>query len=213
MENFDFKPNSFKYKEEQKKASEETKPVEVQKVVQGPVTIKKPTGIKRIFRMLLAEDLPKVKEYVLQDVLIPSAKKAIDDIVTNTSSILLYGNSGRNKKNTTPFGTRVSYYNDYTSYSKPSNNTTVKSTTERTGFDFEQYVFDNRGDAEKVLDQLQDILGRYGLVRVSNLYESMGVKSNNYCIYNYGWTNLSAAKVSRVPNGYILDLPRPYTLD
>lgn len=212
MENYDFKPNSFKYKEEQKKTSEEPKPVAAQKVVQGPVTIKKPTGIKRIFRMLLAEDLPKVKEYVLQDVLIPSAKKAIDDIVTNTSSILLYGSSGRNKKTTSPFGTKVSYYNDYTSYSKPGNTTTVKP-VDRTGFDFDQYVFNNRGDAEAVLEQLFDMLSRYGLVRVSNFYEAIGEKSNNYCIYNYGWTNLNAAKVARVPSGYIIELPRPYALD
>ena len=211
MEQFDYKPNSFKYKEEQKKVSEETKPVEVQKVIQGPVTVQKKKGVKKIFRMILAEDLPKVKEYVLQDVLVPSIKKAISDIVTNGSDILIYGNTKRDK-NSNPFSSRVSY-KDYSSYSKPINNTMRTNTIERTGFDFDEFVFNTRGDAEMVLTQMEDVLSRYGIVRVTNFYESIGEKNNNYQLHNYGWTNLASAKVVRVPNGYIIQLPNPYPID
>lgn len=211
MENMEFKPNSFKYREEQKKSSEETKPVvEIQKVVQGPVSVKKKSGAKRLFNMLLAEDFPKVKEYILQDVLIPSIKKALDDIISNGSHMLIFGESARNKSNSF-IGTKVSF-KDYTSYSK-SSNTQSTYKTERTGFDYEDMIFDFRGDAEEVLAQMKDLLAKYGIVRVSYLYELIGKKNDNYCVYNYGWTNLDSARVVRMSNGYSLQLPKPYTID
>lgn len=206
MEKFDYKPNSFKYKEEQKTAVEETKPVEVQKVVQGPVTIKKKTGARKLLNMLIAEDLPSIKDHVFKDVLIPSIKKAIDDIV----HMLLYGESARSRDKYP--GTKVTF-KDYSSYSKSSGSSSSSSSSERTGFDYEDYVFDMRGDAEQVLFQMEDILDKYRIVRVSQLYELMGKKNNNYCVYNYGWTNLDNAKVVRVREGYVLQLPKPYSID
>lgn len=210
MEKFDYKPNSYKFKAEEQ-ASEETKPVEVQKVVQGPVVVKKKTGVKKLLNMLITDDLPKIKDYIFKDVLIPSIKRAADEIITNSSHMLFYGETAR-RKDGYP-GTKVTF-KDYSSYSKPSSSSySSSSNTERTGFDYEDYVFNFRGDAEMVLAEMENILAKYRIVRVSQLYDLMGKKNNNYCVYNYGWTNLDNAKVVRVSDGYVLQLPKPYSID
>lgn len=209
MEKFDYKPNSFKYKEEQKRKNAEDTPAPVQSVVQGPVTIKKKSGAKKLFSMLVTEDLPKVKDFVLQDVVVPSIKKAIDDTFTNGIRILLYGEAGRNKNGRTVPGASVTY-KDYSSYSKTPSR---PAETERTRFEYEDVVFSIRGDAEMVLTRMEEYIDRYGIVSVGTLYELIGKKSNNYCLNNWGWTNLSSAKVARVPDGYSLQLPKPYIID
>ena len=83
----DYKPNSHRYKEAQKRAAAEDKKVE--KVVTGTVKVKKKNEIGRLKDVFISEDVNNVKNYVLMDVLIPAVKKAISDIVTNGIDMIL----------------------------------------------------------------------------------------------------------------------------
>ena len=60
---------------------------------------------------------------------------------------------------------------------------------------------------------LDEIIDRYGVARVGDLYDLANVSTNNYMINRYGWTSVSTASVSRVSDGYIIKLPRPLALD
>lgn len=69
-------------------------------------------------------------------------------------------------------------------------------------------LFDKRGDAEAILENMLDILNNYGFVTVADLHDLTGLD----CVYtdnNYGWNNLNDACVIRVRNGYALKLSRP----
>ena len=85
----DYKPNSHKYKEEQKNLSTDRKKVE--KVVTGKVKTKKKSEASKLKDVFISEDVSNVKSYILMDVLIPAAKKAISDIVSNGIDMILYG--------------------------------------------------------------------------------------------------------------------------
>lgn len=202
MENL--KPNTFKYKEEQKAASEQQK---VQKVVTGKVTTVKKSGLKKFVGGFVNDDIPKVKEYVITDVLIPSLKKAISDIVRNGIDILLYGEASRDKKSS--FASKVSYGGYYSS----SNDRNTSKKTSGSIYDFEDPLFQTRGDAELVLSQMDDLIERYRVVKISDLYDLAGISTHNYCFYNYGWTDLRNASVQRVPEGYVIKLPRAMPID
>ena len=59
---------------------------------------------------------------------------------------------------------------------------------------------------------MDDILEKYGMVSVADLYDLVGV-TGNYTDNKYGWTNLSNAEIVRVRDGYQIKLPRARVLD
>ena len=204
-----YKPNSNKYKEEQKRVAEE-KPKAV-KVVNGPVSVRKKTGIQKFADSFVNDDMPKIKNYIVSDVLIPSIKKAISDIVRNGIDMVLYGESGRNRDSKTP-GSRVSYRSYY---DNPVGNNRDRDTSRssRSVFDYDDIEFLNRGDAEITLAQMEDIIDKYGFVKVADYYDLAGVSITNHCANNYGWTDLRTANISRVRDRYIINLPKALPID
>lgn len=207
--------NSFKSRAEQNQinntpaAPEEKR---VQKVVKNPVKTKT-NELRKFADIFISEDVKNVKSYILMDVLVPAIKKAIYDIVTNGIDMFLYGGTGKGRTSG-PSGTKVSYRNYY-DQKNPTPNSGYKgseSQKPRNGFEYEDIVFDNRGDAEAVKDQLQAAIGRYGLVTVSDLYDMIDQPAP-YTSQKYGWMDLSSADVIRSRGEYVLKLPRPVPID
>ena len=56
-------------------------------------------------------------------------------------------------------------------------------------------ILDTREDAEKVVDQLNEVVDTYGSASVSDLYELVGLQGN-FKDNKYGWTDVSSAKVN-----------------
>lgn len=201
----DYKPNSHVYKEEQKKALEERKKVE--KVVSGPVKLKKKSGITKLTNNIIAEDAKNVKTYILTDVLLPGIKKAIFDIVTGGIEMLIYGTTGKHKGGS--LGSKVSYRNYYDRDRRYDRSDDSRG---RDCFDYDDFEFTNRGEAEAVKEQLLDLIREYGFTTVADLYDMVG-KTAPYTSNRYGWTNLRNAEVKRVRDGYIIVLPKPSPID
>lgn len=194
MEAFNYEANSHRSKQGEPKAPTEGKRVE--KVVSGAVTRKKKTVGSKI-----AEDVTNVKTYLLKDVLIPSAKKLIVDLVKDGIEMLAYGSSGRRGERS--IVDRVSYDKRYIR----DDDRYRSAPTTRARFDYDQIEFRSKDDADKVLTRLDEVIETYGHARVSDLYDLMGM-SCDYTCNDYGWTNLSTAKPIRTRDGYVLDMPR-----
>lgn len=202
----EYQSNSFKSKEPQKVVEE---PRKVEKIVTGEVKVKKKTGLGRFFSAFFTEDAPKIKEFVLSDVIIPSAKKAITDIVKNGIDMVIYGADARNRNVSSPV-TKISYKN-YSSYSNP--NAGFRQPTARTTYSYDEIIFSNRGEAEMVLSEMDEIISKYGFVKVADYYDLVGT-SGSHTDNNYGWTDLRSAQVYRLGNGeYTIKLPRALPID
>lgn len=205
MEIEDYQSNSHKSKEQQ---SQEMDQHRAKSVVTGTTIVRKKSVGDKIRDTFIAEDLVKVKDYVVTDVIVPNIKKAIDDIVSNGIHMVLYGSgtgsrsSSSNRIHTSSSSPRISYKDYYDGRTSPS------AVGSRTNFyNFDDVVFDTRGDAELVLDQLVDMLSSYGVVTVQDYYDSCGVTSD-YTTCDYGWRTLKTASIARVPEGYIIRMPR-----
>lgn len=198
--------NSFKHKEEQKNAA----PVEkrVQKVVKNPVKTKK-NEMRKFADIFISEDVTNVKNYIFMDVLVPAIKKAIYDIVTNGIDMFLYGGGGKNKSGSS--GTKVSYRSYYDQKSTV-NTRSSENARPSNGFEYEDIVFDNRGEAEAVKQQMQAAIGRYGFVTVSDLYDMADLPAP-YTSQKYGWMDVSNAEVKRERDGYVIRLPRAVPIE
>lgn len=197
----DYKPNSYKFKEKQKAlASSEDKKIE--KVVKGTVRTKKRSGLTKITDQLVSEDVNNVKSYILTDVFIPAVKKLVYDIITDGFSMILYGSTGAGKKKT--IGSNVSYRQFYDR--SGDDRRTLSTSSSR--FEYDDLIFDSRGEAEAVLNQMDVIIDTYGFVSVADLYDLADL-SAPYTSNKYGWTNVSTADVARLRDGgYVIKLPR-----
>lgn len=205
MEELNFKGNSHKQRERERREKEQ-KP-EVSKVVSGNVKTKKKSEIAKFADVFVSEDLNNVKSYIFLDVLIPAAKKAISDIVTNGIDMILYGESRHTKRDS--ISSRVSYRSYYDKgRDRDRDRDRDRSLSRRKAFDYDDIIFDTYADADEVLSTMEDYIETYGDVSVDALFALAGVTDDNYMNAKYGWTNLSSAKIRRVRDGYVLDLPK-----
>jgi hypothetical protein len=186
------------------KAREEVAEKKVEKVVSGKTSTKKKSGIRKLSDTFLSEDVSNVKSYIFSEVLLPAAKKLVSDIVTNGTNMLLYGEIKNKKGNSS----KVSYSRYYDDRSRD-----YRSPVVHNNFDYDEIIFETRGDAEAVLDAMYDILNQYKVVSVAELYDLASITTHNYTCNNYGWIDLRGSSVVRVRDGYILKLPRALAID
>lgn len=194
----DYKPNSHRYKEEQKQADKEKS---IEKVVKGTVKTKKKSGLHKFTDVFISEDAANVKSYIFMDVLVPAIKKAISDIITDGIDMILYGGNRRGKRNSGPS------YSSYVSYSTRKDNRSIGDNRTRTGYSYNDIILETRGEAEEVLSRMDELIESYGIVSVADLYDLVGI-TGNYTDNKYGWTNIRNAETIRVRDGYMLKLPK-----
>jgi hypothetical protein len=204
MEDFNYRPNSNKFKEKQKEAAAEEKK-KIEKVVSGSVKLKKQNELSKFAKSFISEDAKDIKSYVVNDIVIPTAKKVISEIIGDVTDIVLFGRRSKNSR--TVGASRTSYRSFYDDRSR-----VVDRAETRPRFDYADIVFTNRGDAEAVLDELFLALKSYRVVTVADLYDAAG-ESAPYTSNKYGWTSLAGAEVQRVRDGYVIDLPRALPID
>lgn len=195
------------------KKLESKKPKKVEKVVSGDVKEKKSLG-KKFSETFLAGDLNSVKEYLLLDVLIPTIKDTTLDILHGSLDVLFGGSYSSRRKKSSNGKTYVSYDNisRVPSSRREREHSRDERSRKKSGFDPEDYIFERKDDAERVFNNMIDILEEYERVTVTDFLDSIG-KSTDYTLQNYGWTNLSEGEVRHIREGYIIDMPSPKLLE
>lgn len=205
MSELDYKPNSKRYKNGETNAPVERKKVE--KVVKGTVKTRKKSGVSKLKDTFISEDVSNVKSYIVMDVLIPAAKKAISDIVRDGIDMILYGDTHRGRSSS------GASYVSYRSYSdRDRRDSRYESSRARSVYEPDDIVLDSRVEAETVLDRMNELIDTYGIVSVADLYDLVG-KSCDYTANKYGWTNIRNAEPVRVRDGYLLKMPKVGPID
>lgn len=187
-----------------KKAEEKRPAKKFEAVVSGART-KKKSEVRKFADLFFPGDITNIKSYFVTDVLIPNVKKAISEGV----DMLLYGEAGRSKKAGI---SRISYGSFFKGSSIADPREKQKSRSKGV-LDYDDIVFDNRGDAETVLTMMEDICDQYKMVTVGELYDLAGITTNNYLVNKYGWTDLHGAEVTRSRDGFVIKLPRAGLLE
>lgn len=195
------KGNSYKEREQSKNIEKKN----VQKVITGDA--KRSGGISklRFGSLIFPNDGKNIRNYLITDVIIPSIKDLLTDMVTKGINMLLYGED-RSSKRKSPFGTTSYISYNSISQSKPSRTASTSAVLS------DDIIIESREEAEDVLSTLCDIISTYGTTSVADLYECVGF-TPEHTDYKYGWTNLSAASVVRTREGYLIKLPKAKPLD
>lgn len=180
-------------------------------VVKGNVKQQKRSFGKRMAELFLGDDTLSVRDYIVHDILIPTIKNTITDVITSSLEMTLFGER-RSRSNISRDRNRS--YVSYSSYSKPDR----ERERERPRYErnshhnFDDIIFESRPEAEEVLSHLADLVADYGVASVADFYDLSGLDSQ-YTDNKHGWTNLRDAHTDRVRNGYIIRFPRTKPLD
>lgn len=192
-------------------ARPEVKPV----VAAGSAKERKKSLGKRIAENFTGEDAESVGQHILMDVLIPAAKNAISDAVTQGIERMLFGEVRRGRSVSSG---RPGSYTSYGSINKSpgrafqADGSREMSRAARRNHDFREIILEERGEAERVLDELGHILDAFDVVTVGEMYSLVNI-TGSYTDEKWGWNDLRSAKVERIRDGYLLSLPRPMPLD
>jgi hypothetical protein len=205
MENFT--PNSHRSKEQSVLPEKKAK-----KVVSGNVQTKKKNEIRKFTDIFVAGDLASVGDYLLYDIVVPNVKRLIEDISVSGIRMFLHGKDGAKSSGSSYGMPKISYRSYSDSDRRDPRSGGRDDYRARSRFDYDDLVFDSRGDAEVVLTQMDEMLDRYKVVSVLDMYDAAGV-TPPYTADKYGWTDLHDAKIVPVRNGYVIKLPKAFPLD
>lgn len=211
MEIPDYPSNSFTSRE--KAEREENK--NIKRVTTEEPRRRRKSLRKQFSETFVAGDTHSTSRYIVFDVLIPAARDTIVEVFTQGINNLIYGDNrrrGGSYRTTPPSGpTGVVNYQGYSISNRQTGPQRVMSRNARTRHDFDEIVLVSRPEAETVIENMFEIISRYGVASVADLYGLVGIDST-HVDNKWGWTDMRGAGVTRVRGGYLLDLPDPQPL-
>lgn len=197
------------YKSNSKNTKEEIQDVRVKQIINSTVKTRKKNSFVKLKDEIISDDASNIKSYVFGEVLIPALKKAISDVVTNGIDIILYGESRSKNGSTRTNADRVSYRSYYDQGGSRFSPPPVRAVN---NYDYDDIILNSRGEAEEVLERMDELISIYGIVRVADLYDLVGL-SCEYTDNKYGWANLRQAQIQRVRDGYMIKMPKAMPID
>lgn len=201
-----FPSNSLVQKQEEPKR-------DIQKITTGKVSVKKPGLGKKMADTFLGDDVENVKSYLIMDVVVPAIKDTIVDMVCSGVEMIFgvgrRGGASRSKQSYTNYS-NISYKER--DRERRDRRRDTRSTRDRYD-DEKEIIVETRQEAEDVIYQLAELCEVYGMARVADLYELVGM-TGDFQSHKWGWESVGQARAIRVRGGgYLIDLPRPIYLD
>lgn len=172
------------------------------KVISGSAKTKKKSEFQKFAGSFLSQDASRIRQFILYDVLKPNLKRVISEVIKSSIDLILYDETERTSNRIS--GSKVSY-NKY--YSGNSGQIYAGSRAS-SGFEYDDIIFETRGDAEAVLSTMEEIVSRFKMVSVGDFYDLAEVSTSNYAINKYGWRDLRGSSIGRVPEGWVIRFPR-----
>ena len=213
----DIPSNSNKNKNEVQMEKKEV-PKNIAPSVTEGVTLKKKSFGSKLKNSMVAEDISTVGSYIAGEVIVPTLKELLYNIVAGSLESLMWGTTrgkrssghilkGRGKIDYTQF--------QYDSIGGGSKKDLSHEHVKKIGgFDFDVIIFDDRATAKKVLDDMLFFIEEYDRVSVNDLFDLCNKsKFVPPTATHYGWTDLRGVQPKMIRGGkFILDLPDPEVL-
>lgn len=185
-------------------------PKKIERVVLGEVTRKqKPLAKRFVETFFSGSDAKGVMDYILFDVVVPAAKDLVSEAFSQMVDRVLYtdGRSPQRRTSSRPSGS--SGYVPYNTMASGRPQSRFEETRRvRADSTFDDLLIPTRAEAQDVIDKMFDIIARYEVVSVADLYELVG-ETVSPINHKWGWTDIRGAGVVKTRAGYLLDLPKP----
>ncbi len=174
----------------------------VEKAVSTAIVSRKKSIAKKLLEVFIADEPESIRSRILNDIVVPGIKNAFLDTMD-----AIFG--GERKTSYTAY--RSSGYR----YGTPTERQESRAQPRDIAGDrysYDDIVISSRGEAEEVLERMDELIEVYGIVSIADLYDLVDVRTQP-TDFKYGWTNISTAKIIRVRDGYKIKLPRAIPID
>ena len=215
-------PSNSKRKRLERPDSEGPKPEgeipnrKLEKMITGEIVKKKKNILDRFSETFFGDDAANVGQFVLHDVLVPSIKNTVVEMIKSGAEMLFFGETKGSRMTRDRDRSIVSYgayFKDEVNRNRradPRDRDRVRGARAR--YDFDDITIPKRSEADLVLSALVDLIDEYGQASVADFYSALGV-SSEYVDNHWGWEKLNMATVERARNGWYINLPNPVELD
>lgn len=156
-------------------------------------------------------------DYMVTDVVVPAIQATLIDALQGGIERLIRGDSRHSRRSGIPGGglgyTNVGHvdYQRKSQSGRPPGGRMLSRESRARG-SFEELVIPTRAQADEVIDRMYEILSRYEVVTLADLYEMTGIQGS-HTDNKWGWTQLRGVRVRPLrAGGYLLDLPEPEAL-
>lgn len=211
----DYASNSHKSKKRDNVGPDTTTEKRVVKQVAEGSRKKKSFG-RKLADAFIQDDVQNVKSYIVDDVVIPGIKRAVLDTICNSVSMLLYGESRGGYYDDRPRRSHRSYSSMYEPRERRERRTQIVDEPRKLYSDLDatdEIEYKTKGAADDVIDELNQIIDRYGLAKVADFYETSNLSCDHIC-NNYGWSNIDDAVVRIKPNGkWMILMPKSMPIE
>jgi len=186
----------------------------VEAVIPGAKAVPRP-ATRRFLGFLFAESPKELGRKVGRDVIVPRLKQGFEEAFNNFLSGMLWGNAGMRPPQGLIRGTTIGGGTDYRVISSGGQPiSSLEMARQQTAQpitqvgNYKDLVCATQHHAELLLASIMDIHNRYRIVTVADLYEAANM-SPQPSDGSYGWTSLEGARITKVREGFKLELPRP----
>ena len=205
-DNYNYPSNSLLGKKngpepKNERPSRKDRPERTREAVVESANTKKTGFLDRIFDRFIQAEPKDVLDYLWDEVIEPAAQETLFNIFQGGAGMFFLGErrgrrSGVNVRNYNPTTSTVSR--------EPQKATSAARKI------LEEIVYDTKTDAMNVRDGLLE----YDVASVKDLYELSNMKTD-WTKDKWGWVGLTEddIRITRIPEGWILELPRPKPID
>lgn len=195
----DIPPNSDVYKQKMAEKAKDKKPVP-----EYTITRKEKTFGQKLKEAVFGEDVKNVPEHVFFNIIVPNVMRMFGDTISGALNMTFRGlNGGKSnyRDDGSPYRNYDRMYDRQRRSAAPSGD-----------MNFEDYIFNNRYGVEHVIDELDDILDRYGVITAADVCTQIG-KTPRSVDNKWGWRSTRDFEPVPVGEGWILSVPKARYLD
>lgn len=198
-----------------KKAAAPKERPAVEQVTTGKV-VARPKSIGSRFRgIFFSGDFRASRDYIISDVMLPALRNMAVDSSAKFFEKLIYGDrmDGRRRPQTS-----YSYTAPRTNYGRPTSYQASRgvnlpdqppyrqSSQPQRRKEAGEIILVSREEAVNVLGRLGDIVDKYEMATLADLYDLVGLPST-YIDNKWGWYSIANSDIRQIREGYLLELP------
>lgn len=181
----------------------------VEKVVTGEVVQRKKSLGTKFKDVFIGGEFKSAARYVAADVLLPALRNLIVDTTTKGIERIIYGESAAARRRLPDYRPRIQYNSPVyrgdpreRSYLPKQPPHVTRGSRHQVG----EVIVTTREEAESVVEQLTEIISKYDVATVGELYDLLGL-ATTYVDNKWGWTFLNRVEIRQIREGYLIDLP------
>lgn len=194
------------------------------RLASGRAQVQKPSVGKRVLAEFLEQDAEDIKEYVWKDVMIPTIKETLCNIV----ELLLFGSASKGRRGSNRRDDNHTSYSSYYYYGGGGDKRVSRDRGGNRPSGLNDILFRGtddpnappdlrqaRIDAYNAKDGIDEWLAEYGVMTIESMYELCGISKrySDHTDTNWGWREGATFEIRRVRDGFALVLPKPTLLD